>query len=333
MVFIAVALLVLSSFSESFLPHKDDNKAKDDYIGKNYIDEYFYRNKDRYEEKIIQDGDKANRIMVIPIKGIISSRKDGEYNHQQLLDAIKQVEIDDTIKGVLLKIDSGGGAVYETAEFYDKMKKATDEREIPIYASFGGVAASGGYYMGMLADKVFVSNETTTGSIGVIMNGYNVKELLDKVGIEPQTIKSGKMKDIMALTREMTKDEKELLQNYVDESFDRFVKVVSEGRDMEESKVRELADGRIYSGAQAKEKGLIDEIGYWDDSLNALQKDHELENAQIFEISSQESMFDSLFPSFLGRQSESEAGQINQLLDRLENPEIKIEYRWEGGDI
>ena len=332
MVVLAIALLVLSGFSQAFAPAapSDEQMEESEYMGKSYVDKWL--NKDKtYDEKVIRTGDGQKRIMVIPIEGLISNQETGEYNHQALLDAVEQVKNDDTIKAVLLKINSGGGAVYETAEFYDKMKAAKIERDIPIYASFGNVAASGGYYMGMLADKVYASNETTTGSIGVIMSGYNTQELLDKVGIKTQVIKSGKLKDIMSMTREMTDEEKKILDTYINESFDRFVKVVAEGRKMDENKVRELADGRIYSGKQAKENGLIDEIGYWDDSLAALQKDKDLQDAQVFELSTVEDPFNSFFPSFFGSQLDQEAGQMNELLDRLERPQMSIEYRWEGG--
>lgn len=328
---LAIALLVISSFSQALAPKPDPSEQKnEDYFGRKYVDQFLNTEKS-YEEKVIENGDPMNRVMVIPIEGVISSDDSGDYNHQRLLDAIDQVKTDNTIKAVLLKINTGGGAVYETAEFYDKLKAVKEERQIPIYASFGGVAASGGYYMAMLADKVFASNETTTGSIGVIMSGYNTQELMDKVGIKTQTIKSADMKDIMSMTREMTKEEKDVLQTYIDEAFNRFVNVVKQGRNMDEKKVRELADGRIYSGIQAKENGLVDEIGYWEDSLTALNKEANLEGPQVFEVTGSEKMFDSFMPSFFGSQLDKDAGQVNELLDRLERPEMSIEYRWEGG--
>jgi len=146
----------------------------------------------------------------------------------------------------------------------------------------GSMAASGGYYISAPATKIFASPETLTGSIGVIMQGYNVEELAKKLGIKPVTIKSGPFKDIMSPTREMTEAERKILQTMVNNSYEQFVRVISEGRGMSTEEVKKLADGRIMDGRQAKEAKLIDDFGYLDDVIDAMKRDYRgLRNAQV----------------------------------------------------
>lgn len=143
----------------------------------------------------------------------------------------------------------------------------------PVYVSMGSMAASGGYYISAPADKIYASPETMTGSLGVIMHGYNYEKLAKKYGVEFETIKSGPHKDIMSPTREMTGEEREILQNMINNSYDQFVKVIADGRGMTENEVRKIADGRIYDGRQAKENHLIDDFGHLDDVIAAMKTD------------------------------------------------------------
>src|SRR5699024_7994229 len=153
---------------------------------------------------------------------------------------------DETIEAVLLKVDSPGGGVYETAQIYKRLMEVK-ELDKPIYVSMGNMAASGGYYAAMPAEKIFATTSTITGSIGVIMESINYSELAEEYGVKFNTIKSGKHKDIMSASREMTDEEHDILQSMIDEMYGEFVDVVSEGRDMDEKTVRKLADGRIYT--------------------------------------------------------------------------------------
>lgn len=289
-------------------------------------------------EEVLEEGVNDRRILVIPVEGTIGLDS-ATYSQDHLLASIDQIAVDDSIQAVLLRIDSPGGGVYATRELYDRFKEVLAERDIPIYVSMGSVAASGGYYLSALGDKIFASEETITGSLGVIMSGYNTSGLLEKLGVEPTVYKSGAMKDILSSTREATEEEKAVLQSYIDESYQRFLDVIKEGRQMPEEEVRKLADGRIYSGSQAKTNGLIDELGYEKDALAALRADHDLANAQVFTLINPEAAFKGLFPGlpgFLGKlgltQDQNPASQLDQVIERIEGLDnLKLEYRMEGG--
>lgn len=289
-------------------------------------------------EEILEDGATDKRILLIPIEGAIGSES-ATYNQDHLLASIDKIAEDDSIQAVLLSIDSPGGGVYATRELYDRFKAKLAERDIPVYVSMGSMAASGGYYLSALGDKIFATEETITGSLGVIMSGYNTRGLLDKLGVEPTVYKSGEMKDILSSNREATEEEKQVIQTYIDEAFQRFVDVIEEGRKMPEEEVRKLADGRIYSGSQAKAKGLVDELGYEEDALAALRADHGLDKAQVFTYINPDMAFKGLIPGLpnllapLGLTEEpSPANQLNQVIDRLESLDnLKLEYRLEGG--
>lgn len=286
-------------------------------------------------EDIIEDGDSQKRILVIPIEGTIGVES-ASYQHDHILASIDKIKEDKTIKAVLLSIDSPGGGVYATREIYDRMKAVQAETGLPVYASMGSMAASGGYYLAMLGDKVYGSQETITGSIGVIMSGYNTAGLLDKLGVKPVVYKSGAMKDIMSGSREATEAERQVIQTYIDESYQRFVDVIVEGRKMPEEQIRQLADGRIYSGQQAKDLGLIDQLGYQADALAGLMADHDLKGAQVFSYQSSDLGFGKYFPSLLGKlgldQASTPAGQLNEAIEKIQSLDnLTLEYRMEGG--
>ena len=166
------------------------------------------------------------------------------------------IKEDDTIKAVVLQVNSPGGGVVESAQIYDKIKEVQEEIGIPFYVSMGSMAASGGYYISAPADKIFVNKETMTGSIGVIMESVNYGKLAEKYGVDFVTIKTGPYKDIMSPTRDMTEDERAMLQDMINESYESFVDIIEEGRGMTEAEVKKVADGRIMNGRQAIEAGL-----------------------------------------------------------------------------
>ncbi|MBC6295969.1 signal peptide peptidase SppA [Listeria sp. FSL L7-1517] len=251
-------------------------------------------------ETVIEDAGPS-RIAVLSVDGTIqdtgeSSSLFGEtgYNHSFFMDQLEQVRFDDSIRGVLLYVNSPGGGVMESAQIRDKILQIKKERSIPVYVSMGSMAASGGYYISAPADKIFASKETLTGSLGVIMQGYDYSELMKKLGISDNTIKSGTHKDIMSPTRPMTDEEKKIMQSMIDDSYNEFVHVVASGRGMSEEQVRKIADGRIYDGRQAKENGLIDEFGYQEDALAALKKEQKLSNASVIQYDAPTG-FDSFF--------------------------------------
>jgi protease-4 len=239
------------------------------------------------QERTLMTGDTSERILRLSLDGTIMDSSDGlfsteTYDHQLFLEELRAAQEDPTIKGILFEVNSPGGGVYESAEIAREMKKIK-EIGIPVYVSMKNTAASGGYYISAGADKIFATEETVTGSIGVIMSGLNYSGLLDKLGIEDSTYKSGALKDMGSSTRPATDEDKKVLQTYVDNAYSRFVSIVAQGRGMSEDAVRKIADGRIYDGQQAVENGLVDAIGFPEDALAELQADQNLEDAEIFE--------------------------------------------------
>jgi len=207
---------------------------------------------------------RAGKIGVIEIEGAITDMKDATE------DVVKFKE-DDSIKGVILRINSPGGAVGPTQEIYSEIKKLKQSKK--VYVSMGSVCASGGYYLAVTGDKVFASPSTITGSIGVIMEQAVVEDLMKKIGVEANTIKSGAFKDTGTPFRKMRDDERKYLQSVIDSIYEQFVNDVAEGRKIPIEKVKQLADGRIYTGLQAKETGLIDNIGTFYDVVDDMQKE------------------------------------------------------------
>lgn len=266
-------------------------------------------------EEIIEEGDMTKRIAVLNLEGVIQDAGDSifaqGYMHDDFMKSIEKAGEDETVKGIVLKINSPGGAVGATAQIHRALVEIEEEYDKPIYVSMGETAASGGYYAAVAADKIFAQSSTLTGSIGVIMESINYAGLAEKYGVTFNTIKSGEHKDIMSPSREMTDEEREILQSMVDEMYNEFVDVIVEGRDMNEDKVRKLGDGRVYTGKQAAENGLVDEIGNFDDTLAALKKDHDLGNASVIRY--------GLDLGFLGNLKMS----VNELLEN-KHEDIKV---------
>lgn len=226
--------------------------------------------------KVLEDGDPKSRIAVIDISGVIMDQQaspfgiDG-YNHGRILGNLEKIKEDESIKAILLRINSPGGGVYESAELSDKIIEVKDARDIPVYTVMESMAASGGYYIAANSDKIFAQTETITGSIGVIMQGFNISELMDKLGVQDRTIKSGNLKDLGSTTRKNTEEELEVMQNLVNNMYERFVDTIEIGREMSREEIYKIADGRIYDGSQALENGLIDELGYYQTALDGLK--------------------------------------------------------------
>lgn len=242
----------------------------------------------QFGEETIENGTSSKQIVVLDVVGtIIDSGSTSSlfgtegYNHQSFMKKLEIVKNDSNVEGIIIRVDSPGGGVVESAEIYDKLLEIKKESEKPIYISMGSMAASGGYYISAPADKIFANKATFTGSLGVIMQGYNYEGLAEKIGIETVTIKSGPYKDIMAGDRKMTEEERVILQSMIDNSYNEFVRIIAEGRGMTEEQVRTIADGRIYDGIQAKEVGLVDEFGYLEDVIAAMKEDYDLQNAKV----------------------------------------------------
>lgn len=255
------------------------------------INEIFSKD-DSFSEEVVEGNDLNNKIAIFDVEGTIVDTGDqtsilsgaSTYNHKSFLDKLDMAAKDNTIKGVILRVNSPGGGVLESAEVHDKILKVKAAGK-PVYVSMGSMAASGGYYISAPANKIFASNETLTGSLGVIMHGYNYEKLAKKYGVEFETIKSGPYKDIMSPTREMTSEERKILQSMVDNMYNQFVRVIAEGRGMSEKEVRKIADGRVYDGRQAKQLHLVDEIGRLDDVIVSMKQDLNLTDPQVIRYS------------------------------------------------
>ncbi|MFC0275922.1 signal peptide peptidase SppA [Enterococcus devriesei] len=282
---IALVLLVFSVLSSTLSRKAEDKKEL------SQVNELLYGTNEP-QEKTEVDGSSKEKIVKLVVEGTIINDgtsglfSSGGYNHEAFMKQLAKIKKDDTVKGILLEINSPGGAVYETAEITRALRALQQDKKIPIYASMESQAASGGYYIAANSDRIFATEDTMTGSIGVIMSSMNYSGLMEKLGITDATIKSGALKDIGSTSRPQTKEDKEVLQAFVDSMYGRFVKTVAEGRKMNEADVRKLADGRIYDGAQAVENGLVDAIGYPDQALKALQKDHGLSGAKVITYTS-----------------------------------------------
>jgi len=203
-------------------------------------------------------GDKAtfivkDRIGVVPLKGVI-------LDSRPVNDALEKFSKDDSIKAIILRIDTPGGGVGPSQEIFDKVRSVRKKGKT-VVASMGSMATSGGYYVACAAEKIVANPGSLTGSIGVIMHFTNVEDLFKKVGLRASVIKSGKYKDAGSPFRDMTKEERELLQALIDDVHEQFVDAVSGSRTLDKEKVKEIADGRIFTGRQAVGLKLIDELG------------------------------------------------------------------------
>lgn len=192
-------------------------------------------------------------IARIEVNGVI-----GAATRKRLLEAFKEIE-ERRFPALLLRIDSPGGTVGDSQEIYTALRRL--QEKLKIVASFGNISASGGVYIGMGANHIMANPGTITGSIGVILRGNNLERLLDRVGVSFKVIKSGPYKDILAFDRELTDEEKTILQELIDVSYGQFVKTVAEARRLSEETVRSFADGRIFTGEQAVTLGVVDRLG------------------------------------------------------------------------
>jgi protease-4 len=219
----------------------------------------------------------SDRLELVSLEGSINGLRGNPSGaiaaRDHLLEALK----DDSIKGVLLLINSPGGTVGASKEVYQAAMQLREKK--PLVVSMLDVAASGGYYIASAANQIYSNPGTLTGSIGVILSNFNVRSLLDRVGIEPITFKTGLYKDILSSFRPITDGEKKLLQDLLQNTYEQFVQDVVKGRTDASTKrtmtvaaIRKLADGRVFTGQQAKANGLVDELGTQEDAEQALRK-------------------------------------------------------------
>lgn len=255
----------------------------------------------------------GDKIGVIPIEGAIQH---SEPVLTQLIEFKKQKQI----KAIILRIDSPGGGVAPSQEIFREIRRTARTKK--VIASMGSLAASGGYYIAAAADKIVASPGTLTGSIGVIMEFVQVKELLEKIGLGMEVLKSGEFKDIGSPHRKLTDRDKDLLKDLIAHIQDQFVDAVAQGRNMAREKVLEIADGRILSGEQAKELGLVDALGNFRDAVDLAKKMTGIEGEVTLVYPKK------VRPSFWDLIMEDASRAFQQAVGNF--LDTRMEYRWRG---
>ena len=204
-------------------------------------------------------GPLSKRVGLVEIIGDIESS-------ENVVDQLEHMRLDSSVRAVVLRLDSPGGGVAASQEIYEAVRKVRDADK-PVVASMGGVAASGAYYIACAADSIMSNPGTLTGSIGVIMSFPNTEELFRKVGVRFEVVKTGKFKDIGSLSRPMTPEERQLLQETLSSVYEQFVSAIAEGRGLDRRDILPYADGRIFSGDQAHDLGFVDRLGDLNDAI------------------------------------------------------------------
>lgn len=205
----------------------------------------------------------GKKIGVLEVYGTI-------IDAQQLIEQIDDFRDSNTVKAVVLRVDSPGGGVAPSQEIYAELKRLAEKK--PLVVSMGAVAASGGYYLAVAGERLFANPGSITGSIGVIMSFPDYRDLMDKVGVKTEVVKSGQFKDIGSSSREFSAADRELLQGMIDDIHAQFVQAISEGRNIPVDRLQPYVDGRIFTGQQALAIGLIDELGTFNDAVKYAAK-------------------------------------------------------------
>ncbi|NJP05541.1 MAG: signal peptide peptidase SppA [Chloroflexaceae bacterium] len=258
-----------------------------------------------WREKVVS-GQGPDRVVIIEVTGVIGAPEDtsilsSQISQQDILSQIRQATEDPKVKALVLRVDSPGGGVVASNEIHRQLKEFT-ATEKPLVVSMGTVAASGGYYIATPADQIYANADTFTGSLGVILSLLNYEDTLDMLGMQQLVFKSGEFKDIGSPAREITPEEEAILQGLIDQAYNGFVDVITEGRNMDREEVLRLADGRIYTGQQAMELGLIDELGNLDDSIAASKELAGLSEALIVRYTSSTSLTEALLGALTQQQ-------------------------------
>ncbi len=201
----------------------------------------------------------ADKVALVKLEGLLITA-------EPVVEELNDYAEDSSVKAIVLRIDSPGGGVVVSQEIYNAVKNARKEGK-KVVASMGTVAASGGYYVAAAADRIVANPGTLTGSIGVKMEFANIEKLLEKIGVRGMVVKAGEYKDVGSPFREMSAQEKKILQDVIDDVHSQFIKAVAEGRNMQEADVRAIADGRIFTGRQALDLKLVDQLGDLADSI------------------------------------------------------------------
>jgi protease IV len=254
-------------------------------------------------QKVIESG-SSDIVAIVNISGEIGEDTPSNplgggvagVSARRMTRLLDKLADDEAVKAVVLRIDTPGGGVVASDEIYRKVKELRDQK--PVVVSMGNVAASGGYYIAAGASHIIANPATLTGSIGVIAQFPELSGLFEKIGLEFRTFKSGEFKDMGSPSRQITPEETAILNTITTQAYDQFVMAIVDGRQMDQAKVRQLGDGRIYTGQQAKDNGLVDQLGTLDDAVAVAGKMAEVSDPTVSEYSDQ-SFFQALFESKL----------------------------------
>ncbi len=301
-----------------------------------------------FDGQQLQEGDGSKSIAMVPITGVITSGdsvpSSGSTGSEDTIALLEAIRHSGDFDGVILEVDSPGGGVLASSEIADEIRRVRKDG-IKVVAWMREMAASGGYYVSAGADRIVASPETITGSIGVILKMYDATGLAKKVGVTEVNITSGPLKDMGTPFKKLSPEARAVLQELVDESYTGFVQVVSNGRDIPEARVRKLADGRIYTGTQARELGLVDTLGLRAEAyrqMASLVHVHRGSQLEVVTYSPQVGFLDALGvatahwnPSavvqLIGNRISGADGitgsAAHQGLDAMANPGFRLEYR------
>jgi len=224
----------------------------------------------------------GDRVAVISIKGII-------LDPLPVVRKIEKLRKDKSVKALVVRVDSPGGSVGASQEIYRAIERFRNSGK-PVVVSMGNVAASGGYYVSAAADYIFANPGTITGSIGVIIQHVAYRELLEKIGVRTTTIKTGKFKDTLSPTRELTEEERKYLESTIKEAYEQFLKAILKHRKIKERRLRRVADGRVFTGKRAKELGLVDELGGLEDAIEKAKELASVPTAREFFVPEDKSL-------------------------------------------
>ena len=280
------------------------------------------------KETVVRNTGGRDKIVLIPLSGLVANETSVDLfsstneiiSPKKVETVLQQAQTDPLVKAVIFDLNSPGGSPVAADRIYELITDFKQETKIPVIFLFGDLAASGGYYIASTADHIVANPATLNGSIGVIMETYNLEGLYDKLGIAKYTFKKGDYKDILNEARAINDEEKKLLDTLNQDVYDLFLERVATGRQMELEEVKNLANGKIYSGKQAKGNGLVDSLGNLNEAISQAKKLAKLDKYQVVEYEST-----SFFKEFFSAASTALAPKISMkdLLEIQSNPIIR----------
>ena len=228
----------------------------------------------------------APSLGVVAVEGVI-------LESEPTIRKLRQLQKNPSVKGIIVRINSPGGAVAPSQEIFSELLRLRKHKK--VFVSISSVAASGGYYIAVGSDRIFANPGSLTGSIGVIMQSYNIEELLSRVGVKPVTIKSGKNKDLGSMFRPLKKEERKLLESVLQNTHEQFIEAVAENRTIDLEQVTELADGRVFTGKQAAELGLVDELAGFREVVEKMRNELNIQKeVELIYAKDEEKLFQQL---------------------------------------